>query len=58
MTSAAALTALLDPANKMENSAQLREGLTETATLDLLAAGTGIPLADFQAAWRIPPTTA
>ena len=31
MTSAAALAALLDPANKMENTAQLREGLTVDA---------------------------
>jgi UPF0755 protein len=54
MTSAAALTALLDPANKQENSAQLREGLTETATLDALAAGTGIPLEEFQAAVANP----
>ena len=31
MTSEAALAALLDPANKMENTAQLREGLTVDA---------------------------
>jgi UPF0755 protein len=50
MTSEAALTALLDPANKMENTAQLREGLTVEQSLPLLAEGTGIPLEDFQAA--------
>ncbi len=50
MTSEAALAALLDPANKREFSAQLREGLTVEQSLPLLADGTGIPLADLQAA--------
>ena len=50
MTSAAALEALLDPANKRENTAQLREGLTVDQSLQLLSDGLGIPLADFQAA--------
>jgi UPF0755 protein len=54
MTSEAALAALLDPANKMENSAQLREGLTVAQSLPLLAEGTGIPLEDFQAAIADP----
>lgn len=54
MTSEAALAALLDPANKMENSAQLREGLTLEQSLPLLADGTGIPLEDFQAAVADP----
>jgi UPF0755 protein len=54
MTSEAALAALLDPANKMENTAQLREGLTVEQSLPLLAEGTGIPLADFEAAVADP----
>lgn len=54
MTSEAALAALLDPANKREFSAQLREGLTVEQSLPLLADGTGIPLADLQAAVANP----
>lgn len=54
MTSEAALAALLDPANKLENSAQLREGLTVEQSLPLLAEGTGIPLEEFQAAVADP----
>jgi len=54
MTSEAALAALLDPANKIENAAQLREGLTVEQSLDRLAEGTGIPLEDFQAAVADP----
>lgn len=54
MTSAAALTALLDPANKMENTAQLREGLTVDASLPILAEATGLPVEDFQAAVASP----
>jgi UPF0755 protein len=54
MTSAAALAALLDPANKLENSAQLREGLSLEQSLPLLAEGTGIPIEDFQAAVADP----
>jgi UPF0755 protein len=54
MTSAAALEALLDPANKLENTAQLREGLTIEQSLPLLADGTGIPLEEFQAAIANP----
>lgn len=54
MTSEAALAALMDPANKMENTAQLREGLTVEQSLPLLAEGTGIPLADFEAAVADP----
>lgn len=54
MTSAAALDALLDPANKLEDTAQLREGLTVEQTLPILADGTGVPLADLQAAVANP----
>ncbi len=50
MTSAAALEALLDPANKQEYTAQLREGLTVEQSLPLLADGIGLPLADLEAA--------
>ncbi|MDY0909767.1 endolytic transglycosylase MltG [Microbacterium sp. CFBP9034] len=54
MTSEAALAALLEPANKMENTAQLREGLTVEQSLPLLAEGTGIPLEEFEAAVADP----
>lgn len=54
MTSEAALEALLDPANKLENTAQLREGLTVKDTLPLLADGLGMPIEDFQAAVATP----
>ncbi|WP_127475107.1 endolytic transglycosylase MltG [Microbacterium sulfonylureivorans] len=54
MTSEAALAALLDPANKMEDTAQLREGLTVEQSLPLLAEATGIPLEDLQAAVADP----
>lgn len=54
MTSAAALEALMDPASKRENTAQLREGLTVEQSLPLLAEGTGIPIEDFQAAVANP----
>ncbi len=50
MSSAAALTAILDPANKLENSALLREGLTVEQSLVILSESLGIPLEDFQAA--------
>ncbi len=54
MTSEAALAALLDPANKMENGAALPEGLSVAQSLERLAEGTGIPLSDFQAAVADP----
>ncbi|MAO36788.1 MAG: ABC transporter substrate-binding protein [Zunongwangia sp.] len=54
MTSEAALDALLDPENKLENSALLPEGLTVDQSLPLLAEGTGIPLEDFEAAVADP----
>lgn len=50
MTAAAAFEAIMDPANKLENTAQLREGLTVEQSLPLLADGTGIPLEEFEAA--------
>jgi len=54
MTSEAALEALEDPASKLENTAQLREGLTVEQSLPLLSDGTGIPLEDFEAAVAKP----
>ena len=54
MTSAAALAALQDPANKSENSALVREGLTVDQTLPLLAEGIGLPLEEFEAATADP----
>ncbi|MGV9193026.1 endolytic transglycosylase MltG [Microbacterium sp. MC2] len=54
MTAAAAFEALTDPANKLENTAQLREGLTVEQTLPLLAEATGIAQADFEAAIADP----
>ncbi|WP_341999541.1 endolytic transglycosylase MltG [Microbacterium sp. LWH7-1.2] len=55
MTSEAALAALQDPANRLENTAQLREGLTVAQSLPILADGTGIPLEDLQAAVEAGP---
>lgn len=52
MSSKAALKALQDPDNKMEFAAALREGLTVEQSLELLAAGTGIPLEKFTEATK------
>lgn len=54
MTSAAALKALEDPASRRENTAQLPEGLTLESTLTRVSDGTGMPLADLQAAVADP----
>jgi Ser-tRNA(Ala) deacylase AlaX/RNase H-fold protein (predicted Holliday junction resolvase) len=54
MSSAAALKALEGPSSRRENTAQLPEGLTMGSTLTRLADGTGIPLADLQAAVADP----
>ena len=54
MTSAAALESLEDPASKLENTAQLREGLTVKQSLPILSEGTGIPLEDFETAVKDP----
>ena len=54
MTSAAALTMLEDPGSRRENTAQLPEGLTMESTLVRVSDGTGIPLADLQAAAADP----
>jgi UPF0755 protein len=50
MSARAALTALQDPANHVVASALIIEGTTLPTALQNLADGTGIPLADFQAA--------
>ncbi len=54
MSAKEALAALQDPANKMDNTAQLPEGLTEDQTLQRLSSSLGIPLADLQAAAAKP----
>jgi UPF0755 protein len=50
MSAQAALDALLDESNRKVNSAVIREGLTLASYVELLAAGTGIAEADFEAA--------
>nr|WP_246376524.1 endolytic transglycosylase MltG [Conyzicola lurida] len=50
MSARAALTALQDPANSVVASALIIEGTTLPTALQNLADGTGIPLADFEAA--------
>jgi len=50
MSARAALTALQDPANHVVASALIIEGTTLPTALQNLADGTGVPLADFEAA--------
>lgn len=54
MSARSALDALLDPGNKVEFSATVREGLRAGEVIDALSAGTGIPLADYEAAIADP----
>lgn len=54
MTAAAALDALFDPENKLENSVLIREGLSIAAILPILSESLNIPLADFEAAVADP----
>jgi UPF0755 protein len=54
MSAQSALDALLDPANKVELSATVREGLRAGEVIDALSAGTGIPLAEYEAAIADP----
>lgn len=54
MSAQSALDALLDPENKVELSATVREGLRAGEVIEALSAGTGIPLADYQAAIADP----
>ncbi|MEV4774839.1 endolytic transglycosylase MltG [Microbacterium sp. LWH12-1.2] len=54
MTAEAALAALRDEANKLENTASVIEGSTIKAMLPGIAESIGIPLADFEAAVADP----
>lgn len=54
MSASAALEALKDEKNKLENSALLREGLTVDQILPILSESLSIPLEDFQAAVAKP----
>ncbi|UTT62371.1 endolytic transglycosylase MltG [Microcella humidisoli] len=54
MSAQSALDALLDPANKVELSATVREGLRAGEVIEALSAGTGLPLADYEAAIADP----
>ena len=54
MSARSALDALLDPANKVELSATVREGLRAGEVIEALSAGTGIPLEQYQAAIADP----
>lgn len=54
MSNAAASAALQDPANRVENSVVIPEGTTLKGTLQILAQGLNIPLADLQAAVATP----
>ncbi|WP_150956521.1 endolytic transglycosylase MltG [Microbacterium testaceum] len=54
MTSEAVLAALRDPASRLDNSVQLREGLTMKQSLDIISEQTGIARADLDAAVANP----
>ena len=54
MSSQAALTALQDPANRVELRAVLREGLTVAQSLELLSAGAQVPLDELELAAQNP----
>ncbi len=54
MTAEAALEALQDPANKLENSASVGEGATIESSLPTIAESLGMPLEDFEAAVADP----
>lgn len=49
MSAAAALAALLDPANAQVDTVAIPEGTSEARIIELIAEATGIPLADIQA---------
>jgi UPF0755 protein len=49
MSAKAALASLLDPKNRVESNVVIPEGETLSQILAILSAGTGVPLADFQA---------
>ncbi len=50
MSSAEALKAIQDPANRVENTALIQEGKSSFQIFDILNAATGVPVADFEAA--------
>lgn len=54
MTAAAALDALNNPENKLENTAGVTEGGTVASSLPSIAEGMGMPLEDFEAAVADP----
>jgi len=54
MSSAAVLAALGDPANRLNLTVQLREGLTLEQSLDAMSEQLGMPRADFEAATADP----
>lgn len=57
MTAEAALEALQDPANKLENSASVGEGATIESSLPGMAESLGMPIEDLQAAVDADPAT-
>lgn len=57
MSSQAALDALLDPANKLENTFVITEGQTVAEGLPAVAEGTGVSLEDLQAAVAEDPSS-
>lgn len=54
MTAAAALKALEDPANRMENTVRVPEGSTVESVLPRIVDGVGVPLEELQAAVKDP----
>jgi len=54
MTSAAVIEALRDPASRLDNSVQLREGLTVAQSIQEISDQLKMPLADLQAATKDP----
>ncbi|WP_168915726.1 endolytic transglycosylase MltG [Microcella flavibacter] len=54
MSAQSALDALLDPANRRESTATIREGLRAGQVIDILSAATGVPIADYEAAIADP----
>lgn len=54
MSAQVALDALRDPANRVDFSATVREGLRAGEVIEVLSAGTGLPLADYEAAIANP----
>jgi UPF0755 protein len=54
MTAAAALAVLVDPANREVPRVTIREGLWKNEVFAALSKGTGVPVADYQAAAKDP----